>query len=192
MTSPNVMVPRELLLQAASKLAQRHNVFSHDLVKDERACEECRWLSKFQAACSAPEPSGDAVERALREFWKKEIVQHGEWFIETPQAQKDMRAALAAAYPDMVPRSEYEKVCAERDALQAAYENATAYQVVHRGALVLCSSLMRDAYSDEHERAESVERELAQRDETIAGLKADAERYNNAGYHTPSAFAHCD
>lgn len=54
--------------------------------------------------------------------------------------------------------AEVERLRAELDFMTAHYERQTAYMVNHRGALIYASSGMRDAYSEEHERAEAAER----------------------------------
>lgn len=67
--------------------------------------------------------------------------------------------ALPALLHQLAERAaEVERLSAELDFMTANYERQTAYMVNHRGGLVYASSGMRDAYSEEHVRAEAAER----------------------------------
>lgn len=57
---------------------------------------------------------------------------------------------------------ENDRLHAEFDFLTAQHEQCTAYMVNHRGRLVYANSGMRDAYSDEHVRAEAAEARCAE------------------------------
>lgn len=95
------------------------------------------------------------VEKAIRDFG---VV--AEFEDEWPDGYDDeqqslMRSAMTAALqavnlPNLLRKErEYDEMQMQLAGLTAQYEHATAYTVVHRGALIYCSDAMRQAYSDQ-------------------------------------------
>ena len=67
--------------------------------------------------------------------------------------------ALPALLQQLAEReAEVERLQAELDFMTAHYERMTSHMVCHRGALIYANAGMRDAYSEEHVRAEAAER----------------------------------
>lgn len=79
------------------------------------------------------------------------------------------------AQPALV--AECERLRAEVDMLTAQNERQMAYTVVHRGALRYCNSSMRDAYSDETNRATAAESIATLFGELMAVMHADGGHY---------------
>lgn len=69
------------------------------------------------------------------------------------------RPALLQAEVESL-RAEVELLTFEMGCLQQQYDERTAYMIVHRGAWLACSDAVRSAYSDEHHRAERLEKTL--------------------------------
>lgn len=82
-------------------------------------------------------------------------------------ARANVERALAES------REECRLLAFELDMAEARNEEATAYTVVHRGALRYCNSNMRDAYSDQTVRAGRAEA----RAERLAGALREVDEY---------------
>lgn len=94
------------------------------------------------------------AEEPLRR-WRAPFPEGFKYYEHKPMMLKgvqEMVLVLATDYEAL--RKRCEAVEFELDCLRAQYEERTAYTIVHRGAALCCSSAMRDAYSDEHHRAE--------------------------------------
>lgn len=81
--------------------------------------------------------------------------------IQVDAINKLLDAARSAATELEALRKRCEAVVFELDCLRTQYEERTAYTIIHRGAALACSSSMRDAYSDEHHRAERLANALS-------------------------------
>lgn len=134
------------------------------------------WSVEFGEAVKVRAPGGTAI--CTINWLRGPHGQHGR--IDADEGEANAR--LIAAAVNLASQQgqhfaalerEVDRLHAELDFLTAQHEQCLAYMVNHRGRLVYANSGMRDAYSDEHVRAETAEARCAELERLSDAISRD-------------------